>query len=101
MHAEGPLSDVLAMAAPAIPDTPIEAQQSKVSLDLHVGGTLLAPQPSGTLTLGAASLRYADQPPLTDVAVDARIEASRVAVQSIAANWLGARLQGNGTFRFG
>ncbi|HEV8233941.1 MAG TPA: translocation/assembly module TamB domain-containing protein, partial [Gemmatimonadaceae bacterium] len=97
VHAEGPLSDLLAMAAPAIPDTPIEALESKVSVDLHIGGTLLAPQPSGTLTLAAASLRYADQPPLTDVAVDARIEATRVAVQSIAANWLGARLQGNGT----
>ena len=97
VHAEGPLSDLLAMAAPAMPDMSIEAQESKVSLDLRVGGTLLAPQPSGTLTLAAASLRYADQPPLTDVAVDARIEPTRVAVQSIAANWLGARLQASGT----
>jgi outer membrane protein insertion porin family len=96
VHAEGPLSDLLAMASPAMPDLSIEAQNSNIDLDLHVGGTLLAPQPSGTFALRAGSLRYADQPPLTDVAVDARIEQTRIAIQSIAANWLGATVRGDG-----
>ena len=96
IHVEGPLSDLLAMAAPALPDTSIDAQESKVLLDLHVGGTLLSPQPTGTLTLDAASLRYADQPPLTGVALAARIEPARIAVQSLAANWLGALVRGEG-----
>jgi outer membrane protein assembly factor BamA/autotransporter translocation and assembly factor TamB len=97
VHAEGPLSDLLAMASPAMPDLSIESQDANIGLDLHVGGTLLAPQPSGTLALRAASLRYADQPPLTDVAVDARIEQTRIAIQSIAASWLGATVRGDGT----
>jgi len=97
VHAEGPLSDLLAMASPAMPDLPIEAQNSNIDLDLHVGGTLLAPQPSGTLALRAGSLRYGDQPPLTDIAIDARIEQTRIAIQSIAASWLGATVRGDGT----
>ncbi|HEX7794331.1 MAG TPA: translocation/assembly module TamB domain-containing protein [Vicinamibacterales bacterium] len=97
VHAEGPLSDLIAMASPAMPDLSIEAQDANIGLDLHVGGTLLVPQPSGTLGLRAASLRYADQPPLTDVAVDARIEQTRIAIQSIAAGWLGATVRGDGT----
>src|SRR4029077_1639337 len=71
VRADGPLSDVLTMAASAIPVSSIDAVATTVRLDLHVGGTLLAPQPSGTFTLKGASLRYADQPAFTDVSVDA------------------------------
>ena len=97
VRVDGPLSDFLTMAASAMPpDVRIEADQSRVNLDLHVGGTLQAPQPTGTLSFGAASLRYSDEPPLTEVVVETRIEPARVAIQSIAANWLGARIQGDG-----
>jgi len=97
VRVDGPLSDFLTMAASAMPpDVRIEADQSRVDLDLHVGGTLQAPQPTGTLSFGAASLRYSDEPPLTEVVVETRIEPARVAIQSIAANWLGARIQGDG-----
>ncbi len=101
VRVDGPLSDFLAMAASAMPpDVRIEADQSKLNLDLHVGGTLRAPQPTGTLSFGAASLRYADQPPLTEVAIATRIEPARIAIQSIAANLLGAMVQGEGQIPF-
>ena len=96
VHVEGPLTDFLAMAAPALPDLVVDAQQSKVALDLHIGGTLRAPQPTGRVSFTAASLRYGNEPPLTDVAIDAEVEPARIVFQSLAATAVGARVQGNG-----
>ena len=58
VQVESAIADLLSLAAPALPELPIEAGTSRVKLDLHVGGTLATPQPSGTLALEAASLGY-------------------------------------------
>ena len=91
LHVEGPLSDLTALAAPYMPASPIEADGS-LTIDLRVGGTITAPEPAGTATLRAASVSYADLPPATQVALDARIEPSRVLVDSLTATWQQAAL---------
>ena len=96
VRVESALADLLSLAAPALPELPIEAGTSRVKLDLHVGGTLAAPQPSGTLALEAASLKYADIPPFSDVILDARIEPARIALNAATARWQGASLSADG-----
>ncbi len=96
VQVESAIADLLSLAAPALPELPIEAGTSRVKLDLHVGGTLAAPQPSGTLALEAASLRYADIPPFSDVILDARIEPARIALNAATARWQGASLSADG-----
>ncbi len=91
LHVEGPLSDLTALAAPYMPASPIEADGS-LTIDLQVGGTITAPEPAGTATLRAASVSYTDLPPATEVALDARIEPSRVLVDSLTATWQQAAL---------
>ncbi len=91
LHVEGPLSDLTALAAPYMPASSIEADGS-LTIDLQVGGTITAPEPGGTATLRAASVSYADLPPATQVALDARIEPSRVLVDSVTATWQQAAL---------
>ena len=91
LHVDGPLSDLTALAAPYMPASPIEADGS-LTIDLQVGGTITAPEPAGTATLRAASVSYTDLPPATEVALDARIEPSRVLVDSLTATWQQAAL---------
>ena len=100
VQVESAIADLLSLAAPALPELPIEAGTSRVKLDLHVGGTLAAPQPSGTLALEAASVRYADIPPFSDVTVDARIEPARIALNTVTARWQGASLSAEGAIPF-
>ena len=100
VQVESAIADLLSLAAPALPELPIEAGTSHVKLDLHVGGTLAAPQPSGTLTVEAASLAYADIPPFSDVHLDARIEPARIALNAATARWQGARLSAEGAIPF-
>ena len=75
---------------------PVDADDSRLALDLHVGGTLRAPEPVGTIALRAASLRYAGLPPVTDLTLDARVEPARIAVQSASGVWQGAHLLATG-----
>jgi autotransporter translocation and assembly factor TamB len=96
VEVESAIPDLLSLAATAFPDQPIEAVTSRVKLDLHVGGTLAAPQPSGTLALEAASLKYADIPPFADVVLGARIEPERIAFDTLTARWQGASLSAVG-----
>jgi outer membrane protein assembly factor BamA len=91
LHVEGPLSDVTALASPYLPASPIRADGS-LTIDLQVGGSMTTPEPVGTATLRAASVSYADLPAATEVALDARIEPSRVLVDSLAATWQQAAL---------
>ena len=100
VQVESAIADLLSLAAPALPELPIEAGTSRVKLDLHVGGTLAAPQPSGTLAVEAASLAYADIPPFSDVHLDARIEPARIAINAVTARWQGARLSAEGAIPF-
>jgi outer membrane protein assembly factor BamA len=92
----GTVDDLLDIAASLMPELPVESENSRVSLELHVGGTLAAPVPTGTMTLQAESFRYSDIPPLSDVVVNARIEATRIALQTLTAEWQGATLAGEG-----
>jgi autotransporter translocation and assembly factor TamB len=96
IQVETAIADLLSLAAPAIPELPIEAGISRAKLDLHVGGTLTAPEPSGILAVEAASLKYADIPPVSDVVLTARIEPARIAIESLTARWQGARLSADG-----
>ena len=96
LRVDGPLPEILEVAGPLLPDWPLQADAAQATLDLHVGGTIRAPQPAGTMTVRAASLRYADNPPLTDVALDAGIESTRIALRSLAARWQGATLAAAG-----
>ena len=61
LHVQGALADLLDAVAPAVPDLMVEAGNSRVELDLHVGGTLTMPQPAGTLRVEASRLGYRDQ----------------------------------------
>ena len=100
VQVESAIADLLSLAAPALPELPIEAGTSRVTLDLHVGGTLAAPQPSGTLAVEAASIAYADIPAFSDVHLDARIEPARIALNAVTARWQGARLSAEGAIPF-
>ena len=72
------------------------AGDSRVNLELHVGGSLMAPEPAGTLTLQAGELQYQDFPPLTNVKLAARVDATRIALESLDARWQGAALSATG-----
>ncbi len=96
VHLDGTLSELLEFAALRLPDWRIGAEASRINVDVRVGGTLRAPAPAGTMTLRAAALRYGDLPPLTDLTLEARIERSRIALDSLAATWQGARLFAEG-----
>ena len=75
----------------------LDASDAHVNLDLHVGGSLMAPEPAGTLTLDAASMRYQELPPLTDVKLAVRIDRAQMALESLDARWQGAALTATGT----
>jgi outer membrane protein assembly factor BamA len=96
IQVQSAIADLLTVAGPALPDVPIEAGSSRVTLDLHVGGTLAAPRPSGNLALDAASLKYADFPPISDVILTAQIEPARIALNRATALWQGASLSADG-----
>jgi outer membrane protein assembly factor BamA len=96
VRVEGTLADLLRITAPARPNLPVEIESSRVNLDLHVGGTLAAPQPAGTLALEADAVRYAELPPATGVTLNARVEPSRIALASLNARWQGANLTASG-----
>ncbi|HZM60509.1 MAG TPA: translocation/assembly module TamB domain-containing protein, partial [Vicinamibacterales bacterium] len=96
LHVQGTLADLLDAAAPAVPDLMVEAEDSRVELDLHVGGTLTTPQPAGTLRVKASRLGYRDLPPLSDLNLNARIEPARIALQTLTARWQGAHLTAEG-----
>ena len=100
LRIDGTLADLLDLAGPLLPDLPVEGENTRFNVDLHVGGTLAAPEPTGAVKIEAGALRYADLPPFTDVAVDARIEPARIALQTIAARWQGANLAGEGVLSF-
>jgi hypothetical protein len=93
---DGTLSELVEFAAPSFPDWRIGADASHINLDVRVGGTLRSPAPAGTVTIGAAALRYGDLPPLTDLTLEARIERSQIALESLAATWQDARLLAEG-----
>ena len=97
---DGTLADLLDLGASALEDVPLEVGSSQVNVDLHIGGTLASPAPTGTLTLKADSLRYGDIPPVAGLSLNARIEPARVAVQTISAEWQGAQLTGEGALPF-
>ena len=96
LHVQGTLADLLAAAAPAVPDLMVEAEDSRFELALHVGGTLTTPQPAGTLRVEASGLGYRDLPPLSDLNLNARIEPARIALQTLTARWQGANLTAEG-----
>ena len=96
LQASGPLADLIAIAGPLLPpETPISADGT-LSLDLSVAGTLRAPEPSGSLTLRAATAGYGDLPPATDVALTATVDRTRVMLQTFDATWQTARLSAQG-----
>jgi outer membrane protein insertion porin family len=101
VRVNGSLSDLLDVAALAGSTGPayarLDASDAQVNLDLHVGGSLMAPEPTGTLTLDAAAVRYQDIPPLTDVKLAVRIDRAQMALESLAARWQGAALTATGT----
>ena len=96
MRVQGTLADLLDVGALVLPDLPIEAGHSPFDLNLHVGGTLTTPQPSGTLVLEASALRYGDLPPLSDMRLNARLEPARIALDTLTARWEGASLTAEG-----
>jgi outer membrane protein assembly complex protein YaeT len=91
LRIEGPLADVTALAAPYLSATPVKADGS-LNINLQVAGTMTAPEPAGTATLRADRMSYGDLPPVTGLSVDARLEPTRVLVDSLAATWQQAAL---------
>jgi outer membrane protein assembly complex protein YaeT len=94
------LEDLVALSTPFLTDLQIDAAGS-IAADLRVGGTLLAPQPVGTITLSGGVLHYSDHerdwPPLTDLSLRGRIDQSRIVLESLAAAWQGAMLTAEGS----
>ena len=96
LRIDADVSDLVELAGPLLSGWPVGADAARVDIDVRVGGTLRAPEPAGTLALRASALRYADQPPLADVAIDARISPTEIALQSLTATWQGARIAAEG-----
>jgi outer membrane protein insertion porin family len=92
LAARGPLDELLALGSSALAGLPVASESSTVNLDLHVGGTLRAPQPHGTLSVAAESLRYGEWPPLTGAVLDARIEREGITIPSLRGVWQEAAL---------
>ena len=95
-HLASTVPALLELAAPYLPERAVAADASQIVLDLHVGGTISAPAPSGALSLRAAAVRYADLPPITDLALDGRIERTQISMPSLTASWQNAKLRAVG-----
>jgi outer membrane protein insertion porin family len=93
---DGPLSDLVAAGA-QLTTEPVSAEGT-LALDVRVTGTLDNPVPSGTLTSRASSIRIGELPPVTGVVLDARLEPTRVVLQSLAAVWQCATVTADGAF---
>ena len=93
---ESPLSELLALAGPVLPDGVGLTADGSFSADLGIGGTLRAPSPSGTLALRAARVVHGDLPPATDLVVEARVEPSQIVLQTLAASWQQAAVSASG-----
>jgi outer membrane protein assembly complex protein YaeT len=86
LRIEGPLADVTALASPYLLATPVKADGS-LNINLQIAGTMTVPEPAGTATLRAVRMSYGDLPPVTGLSVDARLEPTRVLIDSLAATW--------------
>ena len=93
---DGTLSDLLELAATSIPDWQLGAD-GRINMDVRIGGTIRALEPAGTIALQANTFRYADLPPLMDVAAAARIERDQISLQSLTATWQQAKLLAEGS----
>jgi outer membrane protein assembly factor BamA/autotransporter translocation and assembly factor TamB len=93
---DGTLSDLLEMAATTVPDLRLGAD-GRINMDVRIGGTIEAPDPSGTISLQASAISHADLPPLTDVALAARIDRGQISLQSLTASWQQAKLLAEGS----
>ena len=80
VQVESAIADLLSLAAPALPELPIEAGTSRVKLDLHVGGTLAAPQPSGPWRSKPLRSGMPTSHLSRTFILDARIEPARIAL---------------------
>ena len=96
LQANGPLADLIAIAGPLLPPETRISADGTLSLDLSVAGTIRAPEPSGSLTVRAATAGYGDLPPATDVALTATVDRTRVVLQTLGATWQTARLSAQG-----
>ena len=103
LQLDGALSDLVALAAPIVPEVSIDADGT-IGIDVRVGGTLLAPEPEGTITVRDAALHYSDHerdlPPLTEISLSGRIEPASIVLQSLDARWQGARIAAEGALPF-
>jgi outer membrane protein assembly factor BamA len=96
LRANGSLAELTAIAGPLLsPDARVSADGT-VSLELFVAGTLRAPEPSGTLTLRAATVSYGSLAPATDVALTATVDRTRLVLQTLVATWQDAQLSARG-----
>ena len=96
LQANGPLADLIAIAGPLLPPETRISADGTLSLDLTVAGTMRAPEPSGSLTVRAATAGYGDLPPATDVALTATVDRTRVVLQTLGATWQTAKLSAQG-----
>ena len=96
LQANGPLADLIAIAGPLLPPETRISADGTLSLDLTVAGTIRAPEPSGSLTVRAATAGYGDLPPATDVALTATVDRTRVVLQTLGATWQTAKLSAQG-----
>ena len=90
--AEGPLSELVALAGSRLPADASLSTDGTFAVDVAVGGTLPAPLPVGTVSVRAAMVAYGDLPPATDLVVDARVEPARIVLRSLGAAWQQARV---------
>ena len=69
----------------------------RASISMSVwAGTLRAPAPAGTVTIGAAALRYGDLAAADGSDARGAHRAAQIALESLAATWQGARLLAEG-----
>lgn len=97
VHLDSTVPALVELASSSLPDERLAADASHVTLDVHVGGTISAPEPTGTISLRAEAIRYADLPPVTDLTLDGRIERTQISMESLAATWQNATLHATGS----
>src|SRR5262249_49715819 len=97
VRVEGPVAELIDIAAlsAGAPPAPVHTDGT-ATLDLTVAGTFDHPLPGGRLAIAAPSLAYGSLAPAPNLRLEATFDPTVITVPTIAAEWRGASLGGNG-----
>src|SRR5262245_16608414 len=98
LRVDGPLSELIGIGSRTAGVAPASMRTEGTAMP-HVtaGGTFSHPLPTGSLAVRASSIQYGSLAPMTDLRIDAAIDPTVITLPTLAAQWQGATLGGNGT----